>query len=103
MDIVRSLTAADRILAVGSADPVGLSRLARELPRLAAALGEPLDALLASGRGLIVMDRGRTGLPPGDPSKGVDEALKQYVGAPTFAALPMDLSAADAAHGRGRL
>lgn len=98
-----SLTAADRILAIGSADPVGLSRLARELPRLAAALGEPLDELLASGRVLIVMNRVRTGLLPGDPGKGVDEALKQHVGARTFAVLPMDLPAADAAHGRGRL
>ncbi len=98
-----SLTGRRPVLAIGSADPVGISRLARELPRLAAALGEPLDVLLASGRVVIVMNRLRDGLLPGDPGGGVDEALRQHVGAASFAALPMDVPAADAAHGRGRL
>ncbi len=98
-----SLTSADRILAIGSADPVGLSRLAGELPRLAAALGEPLDGLLASGRVVVVVNRLRDGLLVGKPIGGVADALRQHIGAATFAALPMDVAAADAAHGRGRL
>ena len=98
-----SLSAADRILAVASADPVGLTRLARELPRLAAALGEPLEGLLAAGRVMVVVNRLRPGLVPGHPGRGVEEALRQHTGVTRFATLPMDASAADAAHGRGRL
>jgi MinD-like ATPase involved in chromosome partitioning or flagellar assembly len=68
-----SVRAADRVLAVGSADPVGLSRVIRELPRLTAVLdGEDL----ASGRVLVVVNRLRGGIaarpssPPGGTGSG---------------------------------
>ncbi len=95
-----SVRAADRVLAVGSADPVGLARLIRELARLGAALDEE-D--LASGRVLVVANRLREGLLPGAPRRQVEEALQRHATVRLFAALPMDVSAADAAHGRGQL
>lgn len=98
-----TLRAADRIVAVTSADPVGLSRLVRELPRLAATLGEPLEALTASGRVVVVANRVRAGLLPGNPSREVTDALTRHAGIGPYALLPMDVAAADAAHGRGQL
>jgi cellulose biosynthesis protein BcsQ len=95
-----ALGAADRLVAVGSADPVGMSRLIRDLPRLSEALeagdGEP-------ERVLVVANRVREGLLPGNPRSQVEQALARHASAPLFAALPMDAAAADAAHGRGEL
>ncbi len=98
-----ALQGADVILAVGSSDPVGLSRLARELPSLAYALQAPLSELLESGRVRVVLNRKRTGLTPGNPERQAIEALERHAGAAAFAVLPMDVAAADAAHGRGEL
>lgn len=98
-----SLRAADRIVAVGSADPVGLSRLIRELPKLAATLEEPLDDLLAARRVMVVLNRVRDGLLPGDAAGRAVEAIERHAGATPVGMLPIDLPAADAAHGRGEL
>ena len=57
-----ALRSADRVVAVGSADPVGISRLIRELPRLVEVL-EPE----ATARVHVVANRLRDGLLPGNP------------------------------------
>jgi hypothetical protein len=95
------LRAANRVIAVGSADPVGMSRLIRELPRLA----EVLDSRDVSEveRVLVVANRLREGLLPGNPRSQVEQALARHASTPLFAALPMDADAADAAHGGGLL
>jgi MinD-like ATPase involved in chromosome partitioning or flagellar assembly len=97
------LRSADRVVVVGSADPVGLARLVRELPRLAAAIGEPLEEISSAGRVLVVANRLRAGLLPGSPRRNVEEALQRHAGATLFGTLPMDVPSADAAHGRGQL
>jgi MinD-like ATPase involved in chromosome partitioning or flagellar assembly len=93
-----ALRSADRVVAVGSADPVGISRLIRELPRLTEVL-EPG----ASERMLVVANRLREGLLPGDPRRQVEQALARHAATPLFAGVAMDTAAADAAHGRGEL
>lgn len=100
-----SLKAADRVLAIGSADPVGISRLIRELPRLTAVFETAaLEGDPESGaRVLVVANRLRDGLLPGDPRRQVEQALARHLSVPVFAALPLDVAAADAAHGRGQL
>ncbi|HEX4018734.1 MAG TPA: chromosome partitioning protein [Frankiaceae bacterium] len=95
-----ALRAADRVLAVGSADPVGLSRLIRDLPKLAAAFG---DEAHAPGRVLVVANRLRDGLLPGNPRRQIDDALARHAEWPVFAAICVDPTAADAAHGHGQL
>jgi cellulose biosynthesis protein BcsQ len=98
---LEALRVADRVVAVGSADPVGMSRLIRELPRL--------HEVLETGDGdgpeqvLIVANRLREGLLPGGPRSQVEQALARHASSPLFATLPMDAAAADAAHGRGEL
>ncbi len=96
-----ALRAADRVIAVGSADPVGMSRLIRDLPRLAEAL-EPAGRSEGE-RVLVVANRIREGLLAGNPRSQVEQALARHASTPLFAALPMDPAAADAAHGRGQL
>jgi Flp pilus assembly CpaE family ATPase len=96
-----SLSGADRVVAVGSADPVGLSRLIRDLPRLG-------DVLAATGddspdRIAVVANRLRAGLLPGDPQEQARQALARHAGAKLCATVPMDTVAADTAHGRGQL
>jgi MinD-like ATPase involved in chromosome partitioning or flagellar assembly len=95
-----ALRAADRVLAVGSADPVGLSRLIREVPRLTAVMQHDPDP---RGRVLVVANRLRDGLLAGDPRRQVERALSRHLAVPVFAAVPMDVAAADTAHGRGQL
>ena len=48
---VTALAGAERVIAVFSADPAGIVRLARELPALADLLGSPLAELTATGAG----------------------------------------------------
>ncbi len=79
-----SLRAADSVLAVGSADPVGLSRLIRDLPRLDAAL----EDAPAAGRVLVVANRLRDGLLPGDPRGQVEQALGAARGQARFRRRP---------------
>lgn len=98
-----SLRGADEIVVVASADPSGVTRLIRELPRLAEVLGAPIAELIDSGRVRVVVNRLRSGLLPGDPFKGVTLATQQHAGVAPADGIPFDLSAADAAHGRGQL
>ncbi len=100
-----ALRAADRVIAVGSADPVGLSRLIRDLPRLAVVL-EAGGESASPQRVLVVANRLREGLLPGSPRRQVEQALAPHAAgelSPVFAAVPLDTVAADAAHGRGQL
>jgi hypothetical protein len=97
-----ALRAADRVLAGSSADPVGISRLIRELPRLAPVL--QLDPDTADpARGLVVANRLREGLLAGNPAARSNRLTRGTLAAPLFATVPMDVAAADAAHGRGQL
>jgi hypothetical protein len=100
-----ALGAADRVVALGSADPVGLSRLIRDLPRVLEAL-DVMDGgadVPSAERLAVVANRLRQGLLPGDPRREVEQALLRHAGAKLLATVPMDTAAADAAHGRGLL
>jgi MinD-like ATPase involved in chromosome partitioning or flagellar assembly len=88
------LAAADRVLAVGSADPVGLARLVRELPDLAIAA--------PGARRSVVVNRLRDGAVSGDPASEVTAALRRFAGVTTPILLPEDRAAADAALVAGR-
>jgi MinD-like ATPase involved in chromosome partitioning or flagellar assembly len=98
-----SLRCADQVVVVGSSDPAGLARLARDLPRLADVLEAPIAELSRSGRITVVVNRLRTGLVAGNPLKGVTLATQQYAGVAPAHQIPFDLAAADATHGRGQL
>ena len=98
-----SLRGADQVVVVASADPAGVARLARDLPRLAEVLGAPVAELTHSGRITVVVNRLRPGLVAGNPLKGVTLATREYAGIAPAHQIPHDLVAADAAHGRGQL
>ena len=88
------LAAADTVLAVGTADPVGLQRLVR-------GLGDLRDA--APGvQPRVVVNRVRAGAVPGDPRREVAAALARYAGVDDLRFVPLDLAAVDAAVARGR-
>ena len=88
------LDQADTVVAVGSADPLGLQRLVRGLADLAAAVpGVTPD---------VVVNRVRDGVMPGDPRKEIAAALQRYAGVDPAAFLPYDRAAADAAAMRGQ-
>jgi MinD-like ATPase involved in chromosome partitioning or flagellar assembly len=89
------LAEADEILAVGSADPVGVARLVRGLGDLAAVCGQtPVR---------VVVNRVRPGPIPGDVAAEVAAALQRFGGRSLAAALPEDRPAVDAALAQGRL
>jgi MinD-like ATPase involved in chromosome partitioning or flagellar assembly len=98
-----SLRGADQVVVVASADPAGVARLARDLPRLAEVLEAPLTELARSGRITVVVNRLRSGLVAGNPLKGVTLATQEHTGIAPAHQIPYDLVAADAAHGRGQL
>jgi MinD-like ATPase involved in chromosome partitioning or flagellar assembly len=98
-----SLRGADRVVVVASADPTGVARLIRELPRLAEVLDAPLAELVSAGRILLVVNRLRPGLLPGDALRGVTLATQRHAGVAPTHQIPFDLGAADTAHGRGQL
>lgn len=88
------LADADHVLAVGSADPVGLARLVRALPDLAEAA--------PGAQRQIVVNRLRPGPVPGDPAAEVERALHRFAGVTAPVLLPEDRAAADAALAGGR-
>ncbi len=89
------LDEADRVLAVGAADPVGLQRLVRSLADLADLdLEAPVE---------IVVNKLRRGAVPGDPAAEVTAALERFAGRVPFALLPYDRDSLDAALASGRL
>lgn len=89
------LARADTVLAVGSADPVGLHRLVRGL----AALREAVPGVVAPQ---VVLNRVRRGVFPGDPEREVAAALHRHTGLVPVALVPMDVAGYDAAVAAGR-
>ena len=88
------LAAADTVLAVGTADPVGLQRLVRGLGELKEAVPgvEPV----------VVVNRLRATAVPGDPEAEVRAALSRYAGVEQVRFVPLDVPGVDAAVAAGR-
>jgi MinD-like ATPase involved in chromosome partitioning or flagellar assembly len=89
------LDEADVIIAVGSADPIGMQRLVR-------GLGELRDLAL-SAPVWVVLNRARAGAVPGDPGLELAAALERFAGCTPAAVLPADPRAVDTAIATGRL
>jgi len=88
------LSDADLVLAVGSADPIGLQRLVRGLGELrAAGIDTPV---------WIVLNRVRRGAVAGRPEAELDAALHRFVGQSCAALLPYDLTSLDHAASVGQ-
>jgi Flp pilus assembly CpaE family ATPase len=89
------LDEADLIVAVGSADPIGMQRLVRGLADLRdTEVGAPL---------WVVLNRIREGAVPGDPAAEVTSALERFAGVSPAALLPDDRRSLDAALATGRM
>ena len=83
------LDAADVILAVGGADPIGVQRLVRALAELRdAEVGAPV---------WVVLNKVRRSVVPGDPATELSAALDRFAGRTPAALLPSDPAALDAA------
>ncbi len=89
-----ALAAADTVVVVGSADPVGVARLIRGLSELA--------EVIPGARPQVVINRTRRGAVGGNPEKEVGAALARYAGVAPIGYVPYDLSAYDAAAAAGR-
>lgn len=91
---IAALAAADVVLCVGGADPVGLARLVRCLGELADVLPDLTPR--------VVVNRVRKAAIPGDPRREIGAALQRHtgVGEPVF--LPADAAAVDSALGLGK-
>jgi MinD-like ATPase involved in chromosome partitioning or flagellar assembly len=85
---VATLLAADVVLAVGSADPVGMQRLVRGLT----ALREAAPGVLPR----VVVNRVRKGAVGAEPEAQLAEALERYAGIRDVAFVPDDREALDA-------
>lgn len=82
-----ALAESDLILAVGSADPIGMQRLVRGLTELQDLdLGTPV---------WIVLNRVRRSAVPGDTEKELNASLQRFLGQSCAASLPYDLTALD--------
>lgn len=90
-----ALGAADTVLVVGSADPVGLQRLVRGLSDLR-------ETVPTAATPLVVVNRTRPGVFAGDIRSEVGAALQRYAGMLPTAYLPLDVAAYDAALATGR-
>ena len=88
------LSAADTVLAVGTADPVGLQRLVR-------GLGELRDAVPGVSP-VVVVNRVRPTAVPGDAQREIARALARYAGVDELRFVPLDVAGLDAAVARGR-
>jgi MinD-like ATPase involved in chromosome partitioning or flagellar assembly len=88
------LEQADTVLAVGSADPVGLSRLVRGLGELREALPDAAP--------VVVVNRLRSSAVPGDAAAEVRAALSRYAGVHAVHLVPYDVAALDGALVAGR-
>ncbi|MDX6295510.1 MAG: hypothetical protein QOH50_4585 [Kribbellaceae bacterium] len=89
-----TLEEADEVIVVGTADPVGLTRLIRALHELRAAV--------PSATPRVVVNRVRAGSLGNSPADAVAEALSRYAGVQAAALLPFDQAACDAALSQGR-
>lgn len=88
------LERADTVLAVGSADPVGLQRLVRGLAELKEAV--------PGVQPRVVVNRLRGSAVPGDASVEVTAALGRYAGVQDITFVPLDMPALDTALATGR-
>jgi MinD-like ATPase involved in chromosome partitioning or flagellar assembly len=89
-----ALDAADVILAVGSADPIGIQRLVRGLSELRdAEVSAPI---------WVVLNRVRKGVVPGNPEVELASALERFAGRAPVALLPFDQDSLDAALAAGK-
>lgn len=90
-----ALTAADVVVVVGGADPIGLQRLVRGLDDLA-------SAGVTAGRRVVVANRVRASAAGPRPEGTVRQALRRYAGVEDVVCLPDDPATCDAAllHGR---
>lgn len=88
------LEAADTVVAVGSADPVGLQRLVR-------GLGELKEAVPGLAPQVVVNRLRATGV-PGDAEKEIRAALLRYAGVEEVAFVPLDVAGVDSALAGGR-
>jgi len=87
---VTALRGADTVVAVGSADPVGLQRFVRGL----AELGETVPDVEPT----VVVNRVRPRVAgPGDPVRQITEALREFAEVTPHAFVPLDQPAADKA------
>lgn len=89
------LGAADALIVVGAADPIGIQRLIR-------AIGELRDAGVST-RSEIVLNRVRDGVVAGNTAQELGAALERFAGRSPTALLPLDQRALDAALATGRL
>jgi MinD-like ATPase involved in chromosome partitioning or flagellar assembly len=88
------LDAADVVLAVGAADPIGLQRLVRGLAELR-------DAEVAAPI-WVVLNKVRRSVVPGDPRAELTAALDRFAGRQPAALLPHDADSLDAALAAGK-
>jgi MinD-like ATPase involved in chromosome partitioning or flagellar assembly len=89
-----TLEEADEVIVVGTADPVGLTRLIRAI--------HEVRAVVPSANLRVVVNRVRSGSLGSSPADAVAEALSRYAGVQAAALLPYDQSAVDAAMSHGR-
>lgn len=89
-----TLEEADEVIVVGSADPVGLTRLIRAL--------HDLRSVVPSATTRVVVNRVRSGSLGSSPGDAAAEALGRYAGVKPSALLPFDQAACDAALTHGR-
>ncbi len=92
-----ALGSADLVLAVGSADPTGVARLVRGLAVLTDSVGTP-----AARNPVVVMNRLRGTVMPGDPASEVGQAMQRFAGVEQVAFIPYDRASIDRAASMGR-
>jgi Flp pilus assembly CpaE family ATPase len=90
-----TLLAADTVIAVGAADPVGLQRLVR-------ALGD-LSEAVPGVNPVVVLTKVRSGVVGAEPRKQLAEALERYAGVHDVTFLPYDREPLDDALRQGRM
>ncbi len=93
---IGALQAADAVVAVGSADPVGVQRLIHGLDRLAAVRGPDAPAPM------VLVNKVRSDVAGSRPEEAVADALARYAHVERVWPLPWDPRACDAALLAGR-
>lgn len=88
------LEAADVVVVVGAADPIGMQRLVRGLAEL--------RELELPGQPWVVLNKVRRGVVPGDPAGELAGALERFAGCRPAALLPADQPGLDGALALGR-
>ncbi len=91
---IAAVEAADSVLVVGAADPVGMHRLIRGLSELRAL--RPADPYR------VVVNKLRRGITAGDPAVEVAMALRRHAGVVDPVCLPYERAGLDRALGEGR-